>query len=63
MKRIIALAALLPSTALAHPGDHSAINATEGLGHLLSEPDHLTMIALAALLVGLLIWLRSGRAE
>ena len=62
MKRIVALS-LLPTAAFAHPGDHSAIKATEGLGHLLSEPDHLTMIALAALLVGLLIWLRRGRAE
>lgn len=47
MKRAIVLAVLLPTAALAHPGDH----AHAGLMHLLTEPDHLAMIAGAAVVV------------
>jgi hydrogenase/urease accessory protein HupE len=42
MKRITAIFAIAPSAVLAHPGDHSHV----GLLHLLTEPDHLAMIAL-----------------
>ena len=49
MKRITALFAALPSSALAHAGDHSA----RGLTHLLTEPDHLALIAV---LVGVAAW-------
>jgi hypothetical protein len=48
MTRLIALFALAPTAALAHPGDHPA----PGLLHLVTEPDHLGMIALGALGVG-----------
>ena len=44
MKRAIALLSLIPGAALAHPGDH----AHASLLHLVTEPDHLAMIALAA---------------
>ena len=47
MKRLAALCALAPGAALAHPGDHRFAN----LSHLVSEPDHLAMIALGAALV------------
>lgn len=48
MTRLIALFALAPAAVLAHPGDHHA----PGLLHLVTEPDHLAMIALGALGVG-----------
>lgn len=58
MTRILTLAALLlPTAAFAHPGDH----AHAGLTHLLTQPDHLTMIAagaVAALLVAYRLWAR-----
>ena len=38
MKRLIAFAALVPSVALAHPGDHSHAGVTANLRHLLTEP-------------------------
>lgn len=41
MKRLVALFALAPGAALARPGDHRFAN----LSHLVSEPDHLAMIA------------------
>ena len=44
MKRAIVLLSLAPGAALAHPGDHSHAR----LMHLVTEPDHLAMIALAA---------------
>ncbi len=47
MKRILCLLLLAPSAALAHPGDHSHA----GVLHLLSEPDHLAMIALGVAIV------------
>jgi len=54
MKRLIAFAALVPSAALAHPGDHSHAGVTANLRHLLTEPDHLAMLAAAVLAVALL---------
>jgi hypothetical protein len=50
MKTLFAALVLLPSAALAHPGDHAR---AEWL-HLLTEPDHAAMIALgiAALAYG-----------
>jgi hydrogenase/urease accessory protein HupE len=63
MKRLIAFAALVPSAALAHPGDHSHAGVAANLHHLLTEPDHLAMLAAAVLAVALLAYLRKGRAE
>lgn len=57
MKRILPALTLLPSAALAHPGDHHAT----GLLHLLTEPDHLAMIAVVVAVLGYAIyrWVRS----
>jgi hypothetical protein len=49
MKRLIAALAVVPSAALAHPGDHRL---AEFL-HLITEPDHLAMLALG---VAVLAW-------
>ncbi len=49
---------LLASPALAHPGDHGAAR----LLHLLTEPDHLAMIALAAAVVVLVAVKLRGRS-
>ncbi len=57
MKRILPVLTLVPSAALAHPGDHHAT----GLLHLLTEADHLAMIAAAVAVLGYLVyrWARS----
>jgi hypothetical protein len=57
MKRLFTLLALLPTAALAHPGDHRA----DGLLHFLSEPDHAALIAFGAAVLGYMIyrWSRS----
>lgn len=47
MKRLGLAFALLPSVAMAHPGDHAAV----GLWHLMTEADHLAMMAVGALVV------------
>ncbi|MCA0270970.1 MAG: hypothetical protein LCH69_02775 [Proteobacteria bacterium] len=57
MKPLIALLPLvLPGAAWAHPGDHSLA----GIAHLLTEPDHLALIAAAvvAAAMGLRNWRR-----
>jgi hydrogenase/urease accessory protein HupE len=46
------LGALIPTLAFAHPGDHSHMALAVGVGHLLTEPDHLA--TLLAGVVGLL---------
>lgn len=57
MKRILPALTLAPSAALAHPGDHHAT----GLWHLLTEPDHLAMIAIVVAVLGYALyrWARS----
>lgn len=57
MKRLASLVTLLPSSALAHPGDHHDAS----LAHLLTEPDHLAMIAVVVVVLGYAIyrWVRS----
>lgn len=57
MHRLVPVLTLLPSAALAHPGDHHAT----GLLHLLVEPDHLAMIAAVVGVLGYLVykWARS----
>jgi hydrogenase/urease accessory protein HupE len=57
MKRMSLLLSLLPSAALAHPGDHHAI----GLWHLVTEADHLAMLAAVVAVLGYVLyrWARS----
>ena len=57
MKRLVSALTLLPSAALAHPGEHR----TSNLWHLLTEPDHLAMIGLAVAVLGYALyrWSRS----
>lgn len=58
MNRLVPAFALLPTAALAHPGDHRA----SILWHLLTEPDHLAMIAVVVVGLGYVIfklWSRS----
>jgi hypothetical protein len=58
MKRLTALLVALPTVALAHAGDHSGL----GLTHLISEPDHLVLIAACVAVVALVVyklWSRS----
>lgn len=51
-----AVVATAPGLALAHPGDHAHFD----LLHLLTQPDHLALLALAA---GLAFWIvRRSRA-
>jgi hydrogenase/urease accessory protein HupE len=58
MKRLIALVLASATPALAHPGDHAA----SGLGHFLTEPDHLALMALAGVVaVVALVRYRSRR--
>ena len=58
-----AIALLTPTLALAHPGDHSTMTFAQGMRHLLTEPDHLAMMAaLAVVAVGGWGLLRARRA-
>lgn len=52
MKRLAALLALAPTAALAHPGEHRFAD----LVHLVSEPDHLAMIALGVVVVAYTVY-------
>jgi hydrogenase/urease accessory protein HupE len=62
-KLIIATVALAASTsaALAHPGEHvmSLINTVV---HLMTEPDHLAMIVVGIVVVGVLFYKRAQRS-
>jgi hydrogenase/urease accessory protein HupE len=52
IKRLTLVSATLVVTtdgALAHPGEH-VLGALQGLVHLLTEPDHLALIGVAAVL-------------
>ncbi|MCA2010827.1 hypothetical protein LCM17_04975 [Cereibacter sphaeroides] len=53
----LALLTLLPTAALAHPGDH----AQTGWLHALTEPDHLLMLAIAGIgaFIAYRLWKRS----
>lgn len=53
----IALAALSPTLALAHSGEHHG-SFFHGLGHVLTEPDHLAMVCALAAVIGAGVWLR-----
>ena len=63
MKTFVAfLAVLAPAAALAHDGDHARIGFVGTLAHLLTEPDHLAMLAVAAAVVAVVVW-RKGRVK
>lgn len=44
--------ALFATPAFAHPGDHAQAN----LLHMLTEPDHLAMLALGAAVLALVVY-------
>ena len=63
MKRLTALLLALPSLALptvayAHAGDHSGL----GLTHLISESDHLVVIAACVAVVALVVYKLRSRS-
>lgn len=59
MKKTLALI-LLPNAALAHAGDHSHLNT---LVHLLTEPDHLMLIALAVSVLGIVFYRKRAKQK
>jgi hydrogenase/urease accessory protein HupE len=64
MKKFLMMAATLAFTttaALAHPGEH-ALTVLKSLAHVLTEPDHLAMIAVAIVVVGGLLYKHARRA-
>jgi hydrogenase/urease accessory protein HupE len=60
---LIATATLVFTTgaALAHPGEH-AFTLLNSVAHVLTEPDHLAMIAVGVIVVGVLFYKRSRRS-
>jgi hydrogenase/urease accessory protein HupE len=58
----LTLTALAPGAAAAHEGHHDGMTAGQGLHHLLTQPDHLAMLALFAVLAGWGGW-RAWRAR
>ena len=55
-------AALFPTLALAHAGDHSAKSIGAQIAHALTEPDHaIAIAALAAITVGAWVYVRRNR--
>ena len=52
MKRLTAVLVALPTLAMAHAGDHTGL----GLTHLLTEPDHMALIAALVAVVALVIY-------
>ncbi len=64
MKQFSISAATLAATttaAVAHTGDH-ALTVLNSLVHVLTEPDHLAMITVGIVVVGVLFYKRSRRA-
>ncbi|MEW6133502.1 MAG: hypothetical protein AB1591_10135 [Pseudomonadota bacterium] len=55
MKRFAILAALFPAAASAHPGRHLFDSAVALMAHLLSEPDHVAMLAGGVVAIGWLL--------
>jgi len=53
MSRTLPAFLMFPTATLAHPGDHTHF----GLFHLLTEPDHLAMLAIGAG-AAFLVWRR-----
>jgi hydrogenase/urease accessory protein HupE len=64
MNKFLIAAATLASTASvasAHPGEH-ALSVLNSVAHVLTEPDHLAMIAIGVIVVGVLFYKRSRRS-
>ncbi|MDB6176558.1 hypothetical protein PAF17_03460 [Paracoccus sp. Z330] len=56
MKKLSITAAILPTLASAHVGDHSHV----GPDHLLTQPDHLGVIGVVVVVaLGAWLWIRS----
>ncbi|MBV1788126.1 HupE/UreJ family protein [Marinobacterium sp. D7] len=53
----VAAAVLTPSLSFAHEGQHPG-SLISGFGHVLTEPDHLAMVAGLAALIGGAVMLR-----
>lgn len=53
MTRLIPAFAMFASPAFAHPGDHSHA----ALLHMLTEPDHLALIALGTAVLAFVVYL------
>lgn len=62
MKKLSLLLAFVPSMALAHPGEHSGLVFGRSLVHLLTEPDHLAIIAVVVIAGVVLRRIWKGRA-
>jgi ABC-type enterochelin transport system permease subunit len=54
LSRIVLTAALAaaPATALAHPGDHSGLTLAQAAQHMLTQPDHMAVLAMTVALAG-----------
>jgi len=58
MKRILPLALLTPTAALAHPWGHDGFNAATLLHHFATNPDHAALILAALGFVAWRLWSR-----
>jgi hydrogenase/urease accessory protein HupE len=48
--------AAMSAAAHAHPGEHGLLSFVQGALHLVTEPDHLAMIAIGAMAVAAGVW-------
>jgi hydrogenase/urease accessory protein HupE len=55
-RTLLLLLTALPAMAYAHEGHHEGMSASVGLRHMLTEPDHLAMIGLFAILAVFAGW-------
>ena len=55
-RTLFLLLAALPAAAYAHEGHHVGMSASVGLRHMLTEPDHLAMLGLFAVLAAFAGW-------
>ncbi len=58
MKPFLILAMLVPTAALAHPGDHGGLSVQAMIAHFAAEPDHVAVI-FAVVAAGLALFYRS----
>jgi hydrogenase/urease accessory protein HupE len=49
-------AAIYGLPAAAHEGDHEGLGVAEGLRHLMTQPDHLAILGMLVVVVGLGAW-------
>jgi len=59
MKHLVAIFLLSPFTAFAHTGDHRP-DFFANLARLLTQPDHLIILACVATLAGVVLYLRKA---